>query len=148
MYVYILGNWKVILISKYKTATVGRDGNRDMLPPVFPIFIFVDECGTISRPEDYCQMFKQIDIQSCNLTIHGGAFIFKVPAQNYEVIRQMKRNGKNLRLALYRSLDGIYSDTTFDFDYHPHYDGCPFCIIRLGILLLSRYFKNLHNRFF
>ena len=138
----MLGDWKVILISKYKTATVGRDGNRDMLPPVFPVFVFVDEYGTISRPEVYWPLFKQINIQSCNLTNHSGAFIFRVPAQSYDVIREMKKNGKKLRVALYRSLDNIYSDTSFDFDYHQHYDGCPFCIIRLGMLLYSRYFKH------
>ena len=106
-----------------------------MNPPVFPVFIFADETGTISRPETDWPMFKQINVSSGNLTIHGGAFIFNVPSQNYDVIRQMKSKGKKLRLALYRCLDGVYSDTTFDFDYHPHYDGCPFCIIRLGMLL-------------
>ena len=114
-----------------------------MKPPVFPVFIFVDEFGKISRPEIFWPMFKQINIQSCNLTIHRGAFIFNVPPQNYEVIRQMNMNGKKLKLALYRSLDGIYSDTSFDFDYHTCYDGCPFCIIRLGKLIVEYIFQSL-----
>jgi len=112
-----------------------------MLPPAFPVFIFVDESGTVSRPEHYYPMFKQINIQACDLQIHGGAFIFRVPAQNYDVIEQMKNNGKQLRLALWRSLDGIYSDTHFDFAYHRCYEGCPFCIIRLGMLMMSIDFK-------
>ena len=53
-----------------------------MTPPVFPVFVFVDENGTITRPEQQNPRFQQIDTGSSNLTIHGGAFIFKVPAQH------------------------------------------------------------------
>ena len=103
-----------------------------MTPPVFPVFVFVDENGTITRPEQQNPRFQQIDTGSSNLTIHGGAFIFKVPPQHYDVICQMTNYQKKLRLALYRSLDNTYSETSFDFVYTRHYEGCPFCIIRLG----------------
>ena len=99
--------------------------------------------------------FQQICITSDNLTIHGGAFSFRVPPQNYEIIKHMRNSQRKLKLALYRSLDGIYSDTTFDFIYHSCFEGCPFCIIRQlhqsGNLIseskhfldISKYFKCL-----
>jgi len=126
------GGWKVILISKYGVATVGKEGNRKGCPAVFPVFIFVAADGTISRPEHFWPRFNQINTQSDNLTTHGGAFIFKVPKQEYEVIEQINKSQRKLKLSLYRSLDGIYSGTTFDFDYLPHFAGCPFCIISGG----------------
>ena len=128
----ILGKGKIIIVSKYKTATVGNNSNKDLSPPVFPVFVFVDTYGTVSIPN--YPGFNQIDRSSDNLTIHGGSFIFKVPEQNYDVIDKMKKSGMKLKLALYRSLDCIYSDTKFDFDYHHHELGCPFCIIREGML--------------
>lgn len=61
--------------------------------------------------------------------------MFSIPPQNYEIIKEMNNSKKELKLSLYRSLDGVYAEKTFSFKYHPHYDGCAFCIIRLGMLL-------------
>ena len=66
--------------------------------------------------------FNQIETDATNLMIHGGSFIFTVPPQNYDVIEAIQKTGHRLKLALYRSLDGTYSETAFNFDYLPHYD--------------------------
>ena len=64
--------------------------------------------------------------------------MFTIPPQNYEIIKEIDNSEKKLRLSLYRSLDGVYAEKTFSFKYHPHYDRCAFCIIRLGMLLFRK----------
>ena len=102
-------------------------------PPVFPVFIITNDGMNKMRPEKIWKDFNQIETDATNLMIHGGSFIFTVPSQNYDVIEAIQKTGHRLKLALYRSLDGTYSETAFNFDYLPHYDGCPFCVIRLGM---------------
>ena len=107
-----------------------------LTPPVFPVFIIINKSDILvdkMRPEKIWKDFNQIETDSTNLMIHGGSFIFTVPPQKYEVIDAIRNTGHRLKLALYRSLDGTYSETAFNFDYLPHYDGCPFCTIRLGM---------------
>ena len=133
-------------------ATVGKDNNGNDRPPVFPVFVFVDIDGTVFRPENIWPNFQQICISADNLTIHGGAFTFRVPPQNYEIIKHMRNSQRKLKLALYRSLDGIYSDTTFDFIYHSCFEGCPFCIIRQlhqsgNLIFESKHFLNIYKYF-
>ena len=131
------------LVSKFRTATVKKDGvfrtvEKDwpITPPVFPVFIITNEANSLfdrMRPEKIWKGFNQIETNAANLTIHGGSFSFRVPPQNHDVIEQIQNTGHQLKIALYRSLDGTYSDTAFNFNYVRHFDGCPFCEIRLGM---------------
>lgn len=131
-----------MLVSKYRIATVKKDGvlptvenNWPLTPPVFPVFIITHESNSLfnrMRPEKIWKTFNQIDTNATNLAIHGGSFSFKVPPQDNDVIEQIQSTGHRLKIALYRSLDGTYSETAYNFDYVRHFDGCPFCEIRLG----------------
>ena len=111
-----------------------------LTPPVFPVFILINESNSLLnriRPERIWKDFNQIETNATNLAIHGGSFIFPVPPQNFEVIQQIQNAGHRLKIALYRSLDGTYSENAFNFDYVQHFDGCPFCEIRLGMFHLA-----------
>ena len=133
------GEWKIILVSKYKTASVV--GN---VLPVVPVFIVVDQSAVrgISRhsrqkAESYFSNFGYSfnPIDASTITTHHGAFSFKVPPQTHDMVDQlyrMKKSGKKLKLALYRSIDGMFSATSFDFDYYHCFNACPYCIVREG----------------
>ena len=125
------GEWKIILVSKYKTASVV--GN---VLPVVPVFIVVDQSGR-QKAESYFSNFGYSfnPIAASTITTHHGAFSFKVPPQTHDMVDQlyrMKKSGKKLKLALYRSIDGMFSETSFDFDYYHCINACPYCIIREG----------------
>ena len=126
------GEWKIVLVSKYKTASVV--GN---VLPVCPVFIVVDQSDTHGhqKAESYFSKSEHSfnPIAANTITAHHGAFSFMVPPQSHEMVDQlyrMKSYGKKLKLALYRSIDRTFSETSFDFDYHRHFNGCLYCALR------------------
>ena len=90
-----------------------------LVEDVRPVFILVDHNLKNSKPllaEHELTSFRPIDQKI--VKIHHGAISFEVPRQSNEVVSQIKNLGKQLRLALYRSSDDVFSKNTFDFDYH------------------------------
>ena len=132
------GGWTIFLVSKFRIATSVED--------VRPVFILVDHNSKNSEPllaERELTSFHPIDQKI--VKIHRGTISFEVPRQSNEVVSQIKNLGKQLRLALYRSSDDVFSKNTFDFDYHQHFYGCPYCIIRGTSIQKNVYLKDISD---
>ena len=128
------GGWTIFLVSEFGIAT-----SED----VRPVFILVDHNSKNYEPllaEHELTSFHPIDQKT--VKIHHGTFSFKVPHQSNKVVSQIKHFGKQLRLALYRSSDDMFSKNAFDFDYHQHFYGCPYCIIRGTSIVKTVYLEE------
>ena len=118
-----IGGWTIFLVSKFSTTKCVDD--------VCPVFIVVDRNEKTAPPiraEYQWTSFNPID--KSKVEIHNGTFSFEVPRQNDEIVGRMKKSGKELKLALYRSSDEKYSRRSFAFYYYQHFEACNYCDIR------------------